>query len=266
VSQRAFSLVFERSRVGGSKLLVLLAIADYARNDGRDAWPSAQTLAKRARQTDRNVLNILHALEEEGEIIIEPNVELRRPDEGGTAPRWFLHVRCVCEWEAYQADGQSEKISDSDDDLSPPRAAAAGQLFRRGRPPGNQKTFLISRDRKSENQRIEIRKPAYRNPKSSVSHPYDPRTDPPGIKKQGSATPNLFPDKTPAEECFNVIVKLAHETLEQLGESANEVDLLDDLKRRCFQRHIPHYPPADLAGRALDAAKWQRRARRSSAS
>jgi len=273
MSQRAQSLVWERSRAKGSQLLVLLAIADYARNDGRDAWPSAQTLAKRARLTDRATLLILHALEQMGEILIELNTELRRLDEHNQPPRWFLHVRCVCDWPTYEAEGEtasagekSEKFSDSEERLSPPAAPPIGHRFRRGRRPGNPKSFLISRVRKSEKSRTEIRNLFGDNPKSGVPHPYDPRTiDPRTELKAGGCAPDSHQTQTDAEACFTIIVKLAHTTLEQLGESANEADLLDDLKRRCHKHGIPSYPPADLAGKALDAARWQRRNRSTSA-
>jgi len=95
VSVRAVSLVWERSRAKGSELLVLLAIADYAHDDGRDAWPSEQTLAAKSRMTDRQVRNVLRRLEAEGEIVIEKNADGRRVKDG-IRPRRFIHV-CCCE-------------------------------------------------------------------------------------------------------------------------------------------------------------------------
>ena len=270
MSQRAQSLVWERSRAKGSPLLVLLAIADYARNDGRDAWPSTQTLAKRARLTDRATLLILHTLEQAGEILIEPNTELRRLDESSKPPRWFLHVRCVCDWPTYQAEGgdqaapESENFSDYEAPLSPPAPAPIGRRFQRGRRPGNPKTFRITRVRKSEKSRTDNRNLFGDKPKNPVLHPYDPRTiDPRTELKAGGCAPDSHPTKTAAETCFTIIVKLAHTTLEQLGESANEADLLDDLKTRCRYHGIPSDPPVDLAGKALDAARWQRKHRSS---
>jgi hypothetical protein len=270
VSQRAFSLTLERSRAKGNQLLVLLCIADHARTDGRDAWPSAQTIAHWVRLTDRAVRLILHALERAGEIRIEPNLEMRRPDEAGAPPRWFLHVRCVCEWEAYQAEGLSAPRAEIGEGLSPSAAAVAAPIrlvLPRGRPRGNRKTIPISRLRKSEKTGQRIGKLFRGNRKNPDPHPYDPRTiDPRTEQEQGPAAPTLFPtgpDPTSAEECFDVVVKLAHEAFDRLGESANEVDLSDYVKRRCCSLHIPTYPPADLVGRTIDSARWQRGHRRS---
>ena len=53
MSIKAIDAVWTHSRHRGGKLLLLLAIADFA-NDNGVAWPSIATLAKKARMSDRN--------------------------------------------------------------------------------------------------------------------------------------------------------------------------------------------------------------------
>jgi len=55
------------SKADGSRVLLLLAIADWA-NDLGIAYPSIETLAKKARMTPRSVINNVKALEEIGEL------------------------------------------------------------------------------------------------------------------------------------------------------------------------------------------------------
>jgi len=63
--------VWKNSREGGGKLLLLLAIADFADDDGM-AFPGIDTLAEKTRQSRRTVQRQLRELEEEQEIAIEP--------------------------------------------------------------------------------------------------------------------------------------------------------------------------------------------------
>jgi hypothetical protein len=63
--------VWKESRQAGGKLLLLLAIADFA-NDAGMAYPGIATLAEKTRQHRRTVQRQLSDLEEEGEIAIEP--------------------------------------------------------------------------------------------------------------------------------------------------------------------------------------------------
>jgi helix-turn-helix protein len=52
--------VWKDSRHGGSALLVLLAIADYAHEDGSGAFPSLKTLAKKTRLSVRQVRRVIN--------------------------------------------------------------------------------------------------------------------------------------------------------------------------------------------------------------
>lgn len=58
--------VLERGPSDLAETLVLLAIADSADKDSGEAWPSQATIARRARQTDRSVRNVLARLWRDG--------------------------------------------------------------------------------------------------------------------------------------------------------------------------------------------------------
>lgn len=73
MSIKVQSYVWENSKASGSSLLLLLAIADFAHDDGTGAWPSIDTLAKKCRQTPRNVTFLLRKLEDAGELKVIVN-------------------------------------------------------------------------------------------------------------------------------------------------------------------------------------------------
>jgi hypothetical protein len=72
VSIRIMSAIWEEADVSGAKLLVLLALADYA-NDNGICWPGVEALAKKARVSERYVRELLGGLESNGYIIRELN-------------------------------------------------------------------------------------------------------------------------------------------------------------------------------------------------
>lgn len=65
MSIELMSRVWKHAPVSGGSLLVLLALADFADDKGW-AWPSVNTLAKRARLGRRQVQYVLHDMEEQG--------------------------------------------------------------------------------------------------------------------------------------------------------------------------------------------------------
>lgn len=69
MSVKASSIVWAESKQKGAALLMLLALADYAHDDGSYAFPSVQTLTKKTRMTRRNVQLLLRKLEDAGEIM-----------------------------------------------------------------------------------------------------------------------------------------------------------------------------------------------------
>lgn len=72
MSVRTMARVWEKSQHCGSALLMLLAIADFADDDGQ-AFPSVSRLAKKCRIKPRNCQYILRALEKSGELVIKFN-------------------------------------------------------------------------------------------------------------------------------------------------------------------------------------------------
>lgn len=72
MSIRAMSRVWESSRLGGTKLLCLLAIADFANDQGM-AFPSVATLATKIRMSERNTHYLLKEIEATGELEIQRN-------------------------------------------------------------------------------------------------------------------------------------------------------------------------------------------------
>ena len=69
MSIRKMSEVWEYSRHDGTHLLMLLAIADFADDDGR-AYPAVATLARKCRMKPRNAQTILATLRQSGELAI----------------------------------------------------------------------------------------------------------------------------------------------------------------------------------------------------
>lgn len=70
MSLRLMGQVWQSSSQEGGALLVLLALADFAHDDGSGAWPSIHTLALKSRLKDRQVQRVLKQLEAAGEIAI----------------------------------------------------------------------------------------------------------------------------------------------------------------------------------------------------
>ena len=77
MSIKVMSKVWELSEQKGSKLLLLLAIADHAADDGY-CWPGTKLLAKKIRMSVRSVLRAIKVLEADGELhVIRGNVNNR---------------------------------------------------------------------------------------------------------------------------------------------------------------------------------------------
>lgn len=72
----------------GPRLLLLLALADYANDEGAHCYPSIKTLARRCRRSDRRTQALLRELAASGEI----DIELGRgaPSAHGATNRYVL--------------------------------------------------------------------------------------------------------------------------------------------------------------------------------
>lgn len=69
MSVRKMAEVWEKSRHSGTSLLMLLAIADFADDDGR-AYPAVTSLARKCRMKPRNAQTILASLRASGELVV----------------------------------------------------------------------------------------------------------------------------------------------------------------------------------------------------
>lgn len=68
LSVQAISWVLKHSKSIRGCRLILLSIANYAKDDGTGAWPSLRTLGKEARLSERQVRYCLRRLEKSGEL------------------------------------------------------------------------------------------------------------------------------------------------------------------------------------------------------
>ncbi len=71
MSIAAMNWVWEHSPHKGSALLLLLAIADNARDEDWAAWPGVATLRRKTRLSERNVQYILRTLEASGALTFD---------------------------------------------------------------------------------------------------------------------------------------------------------------------------------------------------
>lgn len=72
MSIRTMTAVWERSTLSGTELLLLLAVADHADDNGI-AWPSVESLANKVRMSERACRYLLPKIAATGELVIERN-------------------------------------------------------------------------------------------------------------------------------------------------------------------------------------------------
>lgn len=219
MSLRACTRVWESSKVKGGSLLVLLAIADYAKDDGREAFPSTHTLAWKSRLTFRQVRQILLDLQASGELI----VDLPTGDER----RRYMHIRCVFEnwpvlekppkeWNAHPAK-TSEPRRKSPRGLTPSGSVDGENLRDLGSPP-----------------------PIPRKPTAG-----DPLSDPSvNLEQAAPSSPPPVETVDAVEINYALLVKVTHEVLDDHAEhgqarSVNQADVERDVEALCIRRRIP---------------------------
>ncbi|MCI2421531.1 helix-turn-helix domain-containing protein [Saccharopolyspora sp. K220] len=71
MSLKVMNWVWEYSPAKGTELLMLLAIADNASDDGTNAYPSVNTLARKTRLDQRTVQRIVRKLAAQGHLVVE---------------------------------------------------------------------------------------------------------------------------------------------------------------------------------------------------
>jgi hypothetical protein len=81
MSIRVMTAVWEYSSHKGAALLLMLAIADHAGDDGTNAYPSVRRLAQRTRLSERTVQRTIQECEASGELVVNrPDVREHRPN------------------------------------------------------------------------------------------------------------------------------------------------------------------------------------------
>ncbi|MGF6549336.1 helix-turn-helix domain-containing protein [Paraburkholderia youngii] len=70
MSVKVMSAVFERYPEGGGEMILALALADHAHDDGSHIYPSVETLAEKTRQSERAVQYQLRRMEKSGWLIL----------------------------------------------------------------------------------------------------------------------------------------------------------------------------------------------------
>ena len=70
MSVKVMTAVFERYPNGGGEMLLALALADHASDDGTKVYPSIRALAEKTRQSERTVQYQLRRMEAMGWLIL----------------------------------------------------------------------------------------------------------------------------------------------------------------------------------------------------
>lgn len=70
MSIKVMTAVFDRYPEGGGEMLLALALADHASDDGRNVFPSIPSLAEKTRQSERSVQYQLRKMEKSGWLIL----------------------------------------------------------------------------------------------------------------------------------------------------------------------------------------------------
>lgn len=255
MSKKVESLVWDRTRAGKTDLLMLIKIADLCPlDDGLGCFAEVPYLAKCCRLSERAAQYTLLRLERRGEIEIEYNDGGREvPIRGGrlVRPKWFIHVRCVCDWDAYQ---RGEK---------PATPAGSDAHLRTGRPRRKPATPAGSVD--GQNPQLRPKNPqevADKPAKTRSAYKEGSVLDPCIEQEQGSAPLSASPEppRTP-EDNLAVVTRLAHEVLDmhELTADVSERDIVDSIELRCSPAVYDIAVNRDVVYRAIAAAVYQRR-------
>ncbi|WP_313243736.1 helix-turn-helix domain-containing protein [Stenotrophomonas rhizophila] len=70
MSGKVYGMVFDRYPVGGGEMLLALALADHAHDDGTHIFPSIARLAQKTRQSERSVQYQLRRMEASGWLVL----------------------------------------------------------------------------------------------------------------------------------------------------------------------------------------------------
>lgn len=234
MSWRACSLVWERTRAKGSNLLMMLAIADYAKDDGRWAWPSARTLTRKSRLTGRGGELVLTRLVADGELW---------PDWHPEERRLYLHIRCIMDWEVYRTEGP---------------VPTHGEIFSRNQSEVFSRKLAALAVHKANERAAKANGAAASANGGAIPLCTGSEEDPLQNKSRGSAPPPVEkPVENPADN-VGVITKIAHDVLDLLAEAddVTEGDVIEAMKRHCAALDISY--DSAVCWSALASAQFQR--------
>ena len=102
MSIKEISRVWEDSNQSGNRLLIMLALADYADDNGY-SWPSIETLARKTRMSSRTVLRAIDDLTAENELYA-----IRSRNSGN---KYIILTGCTNHEKAQRIKAISDKLS-----------------------------------------------------------------------------------------------------------------------------------------------------------
>lgn len=114
------TLVWEKSRNKRTAMLLLLAIADHAHDDGKGAYPGIDSLARKTRQTRRNVQLLLKTLEDSKELIIH---EGAGPHGCNLYEINLMQLRANTDWQETEEEDDGNGTDVQGENFSPPTHA-----------------------------------------------------------------------------------------------------------------------------------------------
>jgi hypothetical protein len=146
MSVRVMSAVFERYPNGGGEMLLALALADHAHDDGTRVFPKVETLAEKTRQSVRSVQYQLRGMEASGWLILV---------NSGKGGRNYTREYRICSDWLKGAEIAPIKKDATDDDKG-------CNLEHKG-------CNLAHKGCKTEHERVQTVAPAYNHHESSVT-------------------------------------------------------------------------------------------------
>lgn len=114
MSIKVMTAVWDHSKAAGTDLLVLLALADMANDDG-ECWPAIGTIARKCRIDARTTQRRIRSLEQLGEVVVVP-FGGKASIAGGTRSNRY---RIVVYLEARAADRQGGESPGNGTDATP---------------------------------------------------------------------------------------------------------------------------------------------------
>jgi hypothetical protein len=222
--------------------------------DVQRIFPSVDLVAEEIRKTPRTIQKSLDALRRKKVLVVESGVNAKGRPAGGSGLSTVYRYNRVALLELPPLPPRPKRMkraspfSAPDDGLLPVASIAETVNFSttKGEETGTQRVKFSTKKGEAGFTRS-VPRSAPRSGSGSV-----PRL------KAGSPTrhtENGLEDATPN---YGVIERIAHEVYELLGRDAEPSEIKETVKSLCYDRKIQFFPPADLVGKAIDSAWWQR--------